>query len=305
VKFFPGNLEKITSSEPQREIRHKAPTRLNRNQGSNLKASNLISFHHERSTDSIETALSYKDVKGMKDKSNVLESRLPSKIDLHEKGSPKNETEKRFGGEEIINRRGTVKAQEEQSFEPIEKKTLDGWKTEILKIKSDMENRKKHYNEVNKFFDFCEGSNKRQRSVKKSRGMVASKSPTEGHNRDISIFSGSTLSKTDAYDSKSGNILIMSPLNSASKANTQKSQKKIGKVSFDLALEEERPTAKLQGPHTRPNQAFENNQAGSYYGFNQRMYEENTQSFADPCVKPRSKSPLYQNNGQEQSCNIF
>jgi len=282
VKFFPGNLEKINSSEPHREIRHKAPTRLNRGQGSNLKASNLISFHHERSTDSIETALSYKDVKGMKDKSNVLDSRLPSKIDLHEKSSPKNETESQGF-------RGTAKAQEEQSFEPIEKKTLDGWKTEILKIKSDMENRKKHYNEVNQFFAFCEGTDKRQRSVKKSRGLVSSKSPTEGHNRNISIFSGSTLSKTDAYDSKSGNILIMSPLNSASKANTQKSQKKTGKVSFDLALDEERPTAKLQGPHTRPNQRFENSQAGSYYGFNQRMYEENTQSFADPCVKPRSK----------------
>ena len=89
-----------------------------------------------------------------------------------------------------------------------------------------------------------------------------------------------------------GNILIMSPLGSASKANTgtQKSQKKTGKVSFDLALEEERPTAKLQGPHTRPNH-IENNSQAVYYGFTPRTYEENTQSFADPCVnvKPRSK----------------
>jgi len=188
VKFFPGNLDKVDfdqqRSEPQR---HKAPSRLNRD---NVKVSKLLNFHHEKSADSIETALSYKDVKGMRDKSHVLDSKLPSKVDLHEKSPPKDSHEvlsshervqtlqngynssgkKRFGGEDTINRRkeasATRKVQEEQSFEPIEKKTLDGWKSEILKIKSDMENRKKHYNEVNKFFEFCEGTDKRQKSRK-------------------------------------------------------------------------------------------------------------------------------------------
>ena len=190
VKFFPGNLDKVeleqNRSEPQR---HKVPNRLGRE---NIKVSNLINnFHHDRSTDSIETALSYKDGKGMRDKSQVLDSKLPSKIDLHEKSSPSVRDEyfpshervqtlpngynssgkKRFGGEDTINRRKEErspnrKVQEEQSFEPIEKKTLDGWKSDILKIKSDMENRKKHYNEVNKFFEFCEGADKRQKSCK-------------------------------------------------------------------------------------------------------------------------------------------
>jgi len=55
-------------------------------------------------------------------------------------------------------------------------------------------------------------------------------------------------------------------------------------VSFDLALDEERPTAKLQGPQTRPNQI----EHSAYFGSN-KVQNINTQSFADPYIQSRSK----------------
>ncbi len=85
-----------------------------------------------------------------------------------------------------------------------------------------------------------------------------------------------------------GKTVCVSPL-STTKSNLQKSNKKSGKVSFDLALDEERPTAKLQGPQTRPNQI----EHSAYFGSNMKVQNINTQSFADPYIQPNSKVLLF------------